>query len=247
MKKMLILLLVLLLMTCSACTESMTGIEMLDMRVYLSQTEFTGPQEVEVTITVYNHADDDGPGKLALYWPDGTMIEEFDIPTLKANERLEWTDTWFVTQEQIDAGKVRFGVRYTGLNSLGIPVTKEGYVAVGVISLDAGGGPVAPVLVLDSNPSTGFGWSWVIDHEAVVSVSKVYVPDRYYDVPDMMPPVGGGGKDRVVLSGLNPGDAVVTFTYKRSWEKGAPLYTLVYHVRVDEDLNVTILGSSFDW
>ena len=119
-------------------------------------------------------------------------------------------------------------------------------MAAGVISLDVGEGPAAPVLALDSNPGTGYGWSWVIDNEAVVSVSKVYVSDMYYAVSDMMPPIGGGGKDRVVLSGLNPGDAVVTFTYKRPWEENA-LYTLVYHVRVDEDLNVTTLGSSFDW
>ena len=59
MKKLLICLLVLLLMTCSGCTETMTVIEPLDMRVYLSQTEFTGPKEVAVSITVYNLSDED--------------------------------------------------------------------------------------------------------------------------------------------------------------------------------------------
>lgn len=245
MKKLMICLL-LLVMICSARAETMTVIERLDMRVHLSQTEFTGPQEVQVTITVYNLSDDDRPGTLALYWPNGKMIEEFGTPMLKAGERLEWTGTWFVTQNQITAGKVRFGVQYTGINSLGLPVTKEGYVAAGIIALDNGEGPTAPVLVMESNPSTGFDWDWEIDNEAVVSVSTAYVSDMYYDVQDMMPPIGGGGKDRVVLSGLNPGDAAVTFTYKRPWEENA-LYILVYHVRVDEDLNVTILGSSFDW
>lgn len=246
MKKLLICLLVMLLMSCSAFTEPMTVIEPLDMRVYLSQTEFTGPQEVFVHIAVYNHSDEDRPGPLTLYWPNGEMIEEFGQPTLKAGECLEWTGTWLVMQNQINAGKVRFGVQYTGINSLGIPVTKEGYVAVGIVALDNGEGPTAPVLVMESNPSTGFDWDWEIDNEAVVSVSTAYVSDMYYDVPDMMTPVGGGGKDRVVLSGLNPGDAVVTFTYKRPWEENA-LYSLVYHICVDEDLNVTILGSSFDW
>ena len=247
MKKLLICMLVLLLMTCSGCTETMTVIEPLDMRVYLSQTEFTCPQEVEVTIIVYNHTDEDGPGKLALYWPDGTMIEEFGTPALKAGERLEWTGTWVVTQNQINAGKVRFGVQYTGLNALGIPVTKEGYVAAGIIALDNDEGPTAPVLVMASNPSTGFDWSWEIDHEAVVAVSAAYVPDMYYDVPDVIPTVGGGGRTRIQLNGLNPGEATITFTYKRPWEENGPLYVLFYHVRVDEDLNVTILGSSFDW
>ena len=246
MKKLLICMLVMLMILCTACSGEPAVIEVLDMRVYLSQTEFTGPQEVEVSIVVYRLPDEDRRGSITLYWPDGTMIEEFDTSTLKAGERLEWTGTWFVTQNQINAGKVRFGVRYTSLNSLGIPVTKEGYVAAGIISLDVGEGPTAPVLVLDSNPSTGFDWSWVVDNDAVVSVSKTYVSDQYYDVPDMMPPLGGGGKDRVVLSGLKPGDAVVTFTYKRPWEENA-LYTLVYRLRVDEELNVIVLGSSFDW
>lgn len=244
-KKWLICLLVLMLMNCSACAETTTVIEPLDVRVCLSQTEFTGPQEVEVSITVYNLSDEDKRGPLTLYWPDGTMIEEFGTPTLKAGERLEWTGTWFVTQNQLDAGKVRFGVQYTSINSLGLPVTKEGYVAVGIIALDAGESPAAPVLVLDSNPSTGFDWSWEIDHEAVVSVSAAYVPDMYYDVPDMIPPVGGGGRTRIQLTGLTPGEATITFAYKRVWREDTPIRELICRVRVDEELNVTILSSEY--
>ena len=245
MKKLLICMLVLLMILCTACSGDPAVIEVLDMRVYLSQTEFTGPQEVEVSIIVYNHSDEDRPGTLALYWPNGKMIKEFGTPTLKANERLEWTGNWFVTQEQIDAGKVRFGVKYTGINSLGLPFTKEGYVAAGIISLDAGDGPTAPVLVLESNPSTGFDWSWVVDNDAVVSVSNTYVSDMYYDVPDMMPPLGGGGRARIQLTGLTPGEATITFVYKRVWREDAPIRECICHARVDEELNVTIFSSEF--
>lgn len=245
MKKLLICLLALMLMICSACTETMTVIEPLDMYVYLSQTEFTGPQEVEVSIIFYNHSDEDRPGPMALYWPDGTMIEEFGTPTLKAGERLEWTGTWFVTQNQIEAGKVRFGVRYAGVNSLGIPVTNDGYVAAGIIALDNGEGPTAPVLVMESNPSTGFDWSWEIDHEAVAAVSTAYVSDMYYDVPDMMPPIGGGGRTRIQITGLMPGEATITFAYKRVWREDTPIRELICRVRVDEELNVTILSSEY--
>lgn len=244
-KKLLICLLVLLLMICSACTETTTVIEPLDVRVYLSQTEFAGPQEVEVRITVHNLPDEDRHRSLTLYWPDGTMIEKFGTPTLKSGERLEWTGTWFVTQNQIDAGKVRFGVRYTSLNALGIPVPKECYVAAGIIALDNGEGPAAPVLVMASNPSTGFDWGWEIDDEAVVSVSAAYVPDMYYDVPDMIPPVGGGGRTRIQLTGLTPGEATITFSYKRVWREDTPIRELICRVRVDEDLNVTILSSEY--
>ena len=247
MKKLLICTLVMLIILCTACSGEPAVIEPLDMRVYLSQTEFAGPQEVEVSIIVYDLPDEDRRGSLTLYWPDGTMIEEFGTPTLKTGERLEWTGTWFVTQNQLDEGKVCFGVRYTGVNSLGIPVTKEGHVAAGIISLDNGEGPTAPVLVMESNPGTGYDWSWEIDDEAVAAVSTEYVPDMYYDVPDMMPPIGGGGRTRIQLTGLTHGEATITFSYKRVWEEKEPLYTLVYRISVDEDLNVTILSSSFDW
>ena len=243
MKKLMLFLLAMLLITCSGCTEDMIVFEPLDMRVYLSQTEFTGPQEVFVSIVVYNLSDEDRPGPLALYWPDGKMIEKFGTPTLKAGERLEWTGTWFVTQNQITAGKVRFGVQYTGINSLGIPVTKEGYVAAGIVALDNGEGPMAPVLVMESNPSTGFDWNWEIDNDAVVSVSTEYVSDQYYDVPDMMPPVGGGGRTRFQLTGLTPGETTITFAYKRIWREDTPIREVICRVSVDEDLNVTILSS----
>lgn len=245
MKKMMIWMLVLLLTTCSACTEDMIVFQPLEMRVYLSQTEFTGPQEVAVSITVYNHSDEDRLGTLALYWPDGKMIEEFGTPTLKAGERLEWTGTWYVTQNQINAGRVRFGVRYTGINSLGIPVTREGYVAAGIIALDNGESTARPVLVMESNPSTGFDWSWKIDDEAVVAVSATYVSDMYYDVLDMMPPVGGGGRTRFQLTGLTPGEATITFSYKRVWREDTSIRELICRVHVDEDLNVTILSSEY--
>ena len=247
MKKLLICLLVLLLMTCSGCTETMTVIEPLDMRVYLSQTEFTGPQEVEVTISVYNHADEDRPGPLALYWPNGEMIEEVGTPTLKAGERLEWTGTWFVTQEQIDAGRVIFAIQYTGHDGKGGTCIKAGSVAANIISLADEEALLSPVLVLECNRTTGYDWSWEIDNEAVVSVTRKYVADASYHIQDSIAPVGGGDKARIALTGLTPGEATVTFSYKRVWEENAPLYTLIYRVSVDEALNVTILSSSFAW
>lgn len=246
MKKLSICLLVLLLMNCSACTKSMTVFEPLDMRVYLSQTEFTGPQEIEVSIIVRNLSDEDRPGPLALYWPNGEMIEEAGTPTLKAGERLEWTGAWFVTQEQIDAGRVIFAIRYTGHDGKGDTCIKVGSVAANIISVTAEEDPLSPVLVLESNRTTGYDWSWTMDNEAVVSIVRKNVADATYQVADTVPPVGGGDKARITLVGLAPGEATVTFSYKRAWEEVAPLYSLVYRVSVDEALNVTILSSSFD-
>lgn len=247
MKKMLICLLMLLMMFGTACAGGLAVIEPLDMRVYLSQREFAGPQEVEVSITVYNLSDEDKPGPLTLYWPNGKKIEEFGTPTLKANERLEWTGTWFVTQEQIDAGRVIFAIQYTGHDGKGGTCIKAGSVAANIISLADEEALLSPVLVLECNRTTGYDWSWEIDNEAVVSVTRKYVADANYHIQDSIAPVGGGDKARIALTGLTPGEATVTFSYKRVWEENAPLYTLIYRVRVDEALNVTILSSSFAW
>ncbi len=252
MKRIIVVLMILVLGISAAAAMSLLsgeGAPMEELAIYvdLAETELTGPKEVEVTITVRNLSDEDRPGPLQLYYPDGAQIVDFGAPILKENEQLEWTGTWFVTQDQLDAGQVRFGVEYTGLNPFGIPVIKDGYVSAGIISVDADGAQASPVLVLRSGPSTGYDWIWKIDNENVIAVSKKFVADRYSSVQDVVPIVGGGGRDLMTLSGLNAGETTVTFTYKRIWEDAEPLYTLVYHVRVDENLNVTILSSSFDW
>ena len=250
MKKIMIVAIVLIFGISAAVAMGLMydeGVPMEELEIYvdLAETDLSGPKEVEVTITVRNRSDEKRPGWLKLYYPDGTQIVDFGAPVLKANEQLKWTGMWYVTQEQLDAGQVCFGVRYTGLNALGIPVAKEGHVAASVISLDAGDGPTAPVLVMESNPSTGFDWSWKIDDEAVVSVSMAYVSDMYYDVPDMIPPVGGGGRTRIQLNGLTPGEATITFAYKRVWREDTPIKEITCRVRVDEALNVTILSSTY--
>ena len=175
------------------------------------------------------------------------MIDEFGPPTLKAGERLEWTGTWFVTQEQIDAGRVIFAIQYTGHDGKGGTCIKAGSVAANIISLADEEALLSPVLVLECNRTTGYDWSWEIDNEAVVSVTRKYVADASYHIQDSIAPVGGGDKARIALTGLTPGEATVTFSYKRVWEENAPLYTLIYRVSVDEALNVTILSSSFAW
>lgn len=252
MKKMIVFLCLLMVGTYAAYAMGLlaedegTPMGALWIQVDLSETELAGPQTVEVTIKVRNESDEDCAGPLTLHYPDGTQIADFGAPVLKSDEQVEWTGTWFVTQNQLNAGEVRFGVRYTGKNSLGIPVAKEGYVAAGVISLAAETGSLSPVLVMTGNPTTGYDWSWTVDHEAVISVSIAYVPDMYCDVPDAITPIGGGGRYRIALTGLCPGEMTISFSYKRPWEEES-LYTLVYHVRVDEDLNVTILSSRFDW
>ena len=97
----------------------LTGVAMADepvsMKMDLSATRFSGPAEVKVTISVSNTTDEDMPGPLALYYPNGKMISEFGTPTLAAGQTKTWEGTWMVTEEQIKAGKVLFAVQYSYL------------------------------------------------------------------------------------------------------------------------------------
>lgn len=102
--------------------------------------------------------------------------------------------------------------------------------------------PLSPMLTLAGNPTTGYSWQVDTDAPEVVSVRSEYRP---YAADEML--LGSGGVYEVYITGLTPGEATVTCTYLRPWETDAPLYTLVYRVRVDEELTVTILSSSFEW
>ena len=104
-----------------------------------------------------------------------------------------------------------------------------------------------PVLVLKGNPTTGFDWHCEVDCEGIVAIESEYMVDWQPSFDGDIMPAGTGGHSRFTLRGVAPGEVNITFTYRRAWEEKAPLYTLVYRVRVDEELNVLILGSSFDW
>ena len=99
MKKWLLLLFVLSMLGVSAAVAE--AIVEPVLRMDLSQTRFTGPQEVAVTIGVTNESGEDMPGPMALYYPNGKMIAEFGTPTLKAGETRTWEGRWTVTEEQL--------------------------------------------------------------------------------------------------------------------------------------------------
>ncbi len=103
--------------------------------------------------------------------------------------------------------------------------------------------PVCPEIILKGNPTTGYSWTWMMDADkAIVEVEGGHMPAETEDGL-----VGAGGQYCFTLRGVTAGENIITFMYARPWETKEPLYTFHYHVCVDEDLNVTILGSSFDW
>ena len=240
MKKMLILLLALLCMVPPVFAEESCPLE---FWMELSQTQFAEPGEVTVTISVTNVSGADMPGPMALYWPDGKIIEEFGLQTLLADETRIWQGVWNVTAEQLNAGKVYFAAQYTRAaadGSLGRKV-QGFYTAVAWEKKP----PQTAVIVLKGNPTTGYSWDWQgISGDNCIKINCETKPVN--DDPEL---VGGPVRYIYTVEGTQPGDVEICFTYARPWEHDPTmaLYHLYYDIRVDEALNVTILSSSFDW
>ena len=104
---------------------AMAADDPITLNMDLSSTRFAGPEEVAVTIRVTNTQDVDMPGPLALYYPNGHMIEEFGTPTLSAGQSKTWEGKWMVTEDQIKAGRIIFAVRYSILSPDGSVTTKQ--------------------------------------------------------------------------------------------------------------------------
>lgn len=114
-KRILVLVALVALIVLGLTSAAMAAEEPITMKMDLSSTRFSGPAEVTVNISVSNTTDEDMPGPLALYYPNGKMISEFGTPTLTAGQTKTWQGTWTVTEEQIKAGKVLFAVQYSYL------------------------------------------------------------------------------------------------------------------------------------
>lgn len=240
MKRILFFLLLLVGLTSLAAAEEIAP----EFRMGLSKTVFIGPEEVTVTITVTNPSGQDMPGPLALYDPNGKIIEEFGTPTLKAGESLTWQGMWNVTGAQLNDGRVIFAVMYTSCaedGSLGRR-TQTYYVPVAWQEK-----PLQRAeIILKGNPTTGYTWDWqAVSGSGHVDIACEVVSAKMNDAALVGSPV----RFTYVVTGVQPGDVEICFTYARPWEHDPvmALYNLYYDVRVDDDLNVTILGSRFDW
>lgn len=112
-KARILMLFAVLLSLLSVCALAETAVVAPQVEVALSQSCFTAPGPVEVTITVTNASGADMPGPCALYDPDGLRITDFGQPTLKAGESAVWAGTWNVTESQLTQGKIVFALAYT--------------------------------------------------------------------------------------------------------------------------------------
>lgn len=114
-KRILVLVTLVALLVLGLTGAAMAAEDPIKLEMELSATRFSGPAEVNVTISVTNTTEEDMPGPMALYYPTGKMIQDFGTPTLSAGQTLTWTGPWTVTEEQIKAGKVIFAVQYSYL------------------------------------------------------------------------------------------------------------------------------------
>lgn len=87
---------------------------------------------------------------------------------------------------------------------------------------------------LDSNPTTGYIWSW--SQDGTGSLSLV---DESFIEPST-PMLGAGGKQVFVFSGGAPGEVTLTFIYARPWESPelAPADMRTFHYIVDSHGNI---------
>ncbi len=85
----------------------------------LSQTSFTEPGEITVSIKVSNAGSETLPGPVTLVYPNGKQVEEFGAPVLDAGASKSWTGTLEVTQSMLDAGRITFKIKYSRYNENG--------------------------------------------------------------------------------------------------------------------------------
>lgn len=95
------------------CVSAALAEDPIKVSMELSKYKFSGPETITVSITVTNIGDGDMPSPVKLYYPSGKQVEEFGSPTLSVGGSKRWTGDWKVTQDQLDAGKVVFQVRYS--------------------------------------------------------------------------------------------------------------------------------------
>lgn len=87
---------------------------------------------------------------------------------------------------------------------------------------------------LDSNPTTGYDWTAVLDGDCVELTR-----DEYKQDPSEPGMAGVGGCQYYDFTAVKEGTATVTFTYARSWETTDSDITYVATITVAADLSVT--------
>ena len=89
------------------------------------------------------------------------------------------------------------------------------------------------VINLDSNPTTGYSWSFDISDETVIR----FVKSEYTETGTG---VGAGGRDSFRFIGLSEGTAEINFTYSQQWTEDPAANTAQFKIAVDKNGNITV-------
>jgi inhibitor of cysteine peptidase len=82
---------------------------------------------------------------------------------------------------------------------------------------------------LASNPTTGYSWQSLYDNNSFSPIADTYTQDPKADKNL----VGSGGTQFITVKALKPGQAAVTFNYRRPWEKDtAPAKQQIFNVTI---------------
>jgi len=122
-KRLIVCLLVMLALVGLQCGAFAAG-DNLKVSMELSTTTFSAPQEIDVSIKISNVGEEDMPGPVTLYYPNGKQVEEFGSPTLSVGASKSWTGKWNVTESQLESGKITFKMKYSIHNEAGELVNK---------------------------------------------------------------------------------------------------------------------------
>jgi len=109
--------------------------------------------------------------------------------------------------------------------------------SVTTITIDDNGGYVyaktgdVVKLVLESNPTTGYIWSYITkpDPDVLLETNYEYIPDNTDEKI-----VGSGGKEVWTYKTVNNGTALIEMVYSRPWESKVPAKSFTVKVVVEE-------------
>lgn len=90
-------------------------------------------------------------------------------------------------------------------------------------------------LVLESNPTTGYSWSYTEGRKGYLEIIEKFTPNANKGM------TGAPGTQTFSVKGVKKGTVTVTYEYLRSWE-GTPVKTVTVVYYVDKDLNVHVLS-----
>ena len=110
------------------CTAGLADeVNPLRVAMQISQSAFTEPTEITVSIRVSNTGEETLPGPVTLFYPNGKQVEEFGAPVLEAGASKSWSGTIDVTQSMLDSGKITFKVKYSMYNEAGVAILASIY------------------------------------------------------------------------------------------------------------------------